>query len=471
MPSKLRPQRALREILFADRAFYRVVLAILIPIVIQNAITNFVNLLDNAMVGQIGTEQMSGVSIANQLLFVFNLCVFGGISGAGIFSAQFYGAGDQEGVRQCFRYKLYMAVALICGGVLVFTLSGRTLISRFLHDENAADRIEATLGYGMSYLRVMLWGLAPFALTQIYASTLRETGETRLPMFAGIIAVLVNLVFNYLLIFGHLGFPKLGVVGAAAATVLSRIVELAIVLLGSHRQPTRFPFVVGLFRTLEIPAGLARDITLKGMPLLLNEALWSIGMATLNQCYSVRGLDVVAAMNISSTVSNLFAVTIFSTGSATAIIVGQTLGANDLDAARRQARHLIVFSVLLSLGTGLLLLPVAPLIPRIYRTGESVRALATRFLWIYALSMPLMAFANCCYFVLRSGGKTMITFLFDSGFTWVVCVPIAWSLVHLTGASVVLIYLCVQLADLIKCALGLTFLAKGIWLNNIVGGT
>ena len=469
MPKELRQPRALRDILFADRAFYRMVLAILIPIIIQNAITNFVNLLDNVMVGQVGTEQMSGVAIANQLLFVFNLCVFGGLSGAGIFSAQFYGAGNQEGVRQCFRFKLYLSLGLIVAGVLVFAFGGEALVSRYLHDEAASGRAEATLAYGMGYLRVMVWGLVPFALTQIYASTLRETGETRLPMFAGIAAVLVNLLFNYLLIFGHLGLPRLGVVGAAIATVISRFVELAIVLVGSHRDPARFPFISGLYSSLRVPASLVKSIVIKGMPLLVNEALWSMGMATLVQCYSVRGLDVVAAMNISSTVSNLFAVTIFSTGNATAIIVGQTLGANDLEGAKRQAWHLIVFSILLSMCTGLIMLPVAPFIPQVYQTSDAVRELATRFLRIYALCMPLFAYANCCYFILRSGGKTLITFLFDCVFTWVVCVPLAWSLVHLTGLGVAVIYLCVQLSDFIKCGLGHVFLTKGVWLNNIVG--
>ena len=458
-----------RAALFGDRAFYRMVLAILIPIIIQNAITNFVNLLDNIMVGQVGTEQMSGVAIANQLMFVFNLCVFGGLSGAGIFSAQYFGAGNRRGVQSCFRYKLILCAVLVLGAGGVFTLGGSALISRFLHDESDPERIRATLGYGLAYLRMMLWGLLPFALTQTYASTLRETGETRLPMFAGITAVFVNLFFNYLLIFGHLGLPRMGATGAALATVISRYVELAIVVLFTHCSPEKFDFVPGLYRTLRIPARLARDITIKGLPLLINEALWSIGMTKLTQCYSQRGLDVVASMNISSTVSNLFAVTFLSMGSATAIIVGQALGANDLEGARRKAWHLIVFSVLLSAGTALLMLPTAPLVPRIYQTSDAVRALATRFLYIYALCMPLFACANSCYFILRSGGKTLLTFVFDSVFTWAICVPLCWSLVRFTALPVTLIYLCVQLAEIIKCAFGFALIGKGVWLNNIVG--
>ena len=469
MQSQPRNRTSLRRCLIGDRAFYTAVIAIVIPIIIQNAITNFVNLLDNIMVGQVGTEQMSGVSIANQLLFVFNLCVFGGLAGAGIFSAQFHGADNQEGVRSCFRYKLYVGALLIVLGLAVLLPGGRFLITRFLHEQGGeTGRAEVTLNHALGYLRIMLVGLFPFALSQVYASTLRETGETKLPMFAGIAAVFVNLLFNYLLIFGHMGFPKLGVQGAAIATVLSRFVELFIVVIYTHRHEERFHFARGLYSTLRIPGRLARDITLKGMPLLVNEALWSMGMTVLAQCYSVRGLDVVAAMNISNTISNLFAVTIFSMGSATAIMVGQTLGANDMEGAMTQAWQLTSFSVALTVATLLIMNLVAPLIPRLYQTTPEVRTLATQFLRVYSFCMPLMSFCNSAYFILRSGGKTLITFLFDCGYTWVIAVPLAWCLVHLTPMPVIYIYLCVQLSDFIKVVLGFVLVKKGVWLNNMV---
>ena len=455
--------------LVGDRAFYRMVLGIVVPIIIQSAITNFVSLLDNIMVGQVGTAPMSGVAIANQLMFVFALCVFGGISGAGIFSAQFHGAGNHEGVRSCFRYKLYLCAALSAGAIVLFLTRGEALVGLYLHDEGNAAQAADTLRHSLRYLRVMLWGLPAFALTQTYGGTLRETGETALPMRAGIIAVFVNLVFNYLLIFGHLGFEPMGVRGAAIATVLSRYVELAIVASMTHLRAGRFAFARGLYASWRVPGRLVRQISVKGLPLLANEALWSLGMATLVQCYSVRGLDVVAAMNISSTISNLFAVTFLSMGSATAIIVGQALGGNEMALARDRARKLIAFSVFVSAVTGLVMIAVAPLIPHAYRTEAHVRGLATGFLIIYACCMPLSAYANSAYFTLRSGGKTMITFAFDSGFTWVICVPVAWALVHLTGMDVRMIYLCVLLTDVIKVAFGHYLIKKGVWIHNMVG--
>jgi len=195
-----------------------------------------------------------------------------------------------------------------------------------------------------------------------------------------------------------------------------------------------------------------------------------MGMATLTQCYSLRGLDVVAAMNISSTISNLFSVFFLSMGSAAAIIVGQSLGAGSMERAKTQAWHLIVFSLIICAASSVLMLVFAPLIPHIYQTTDAVRRLATQLLNIYALCMPLFAFANCAYFILRSGGKTILTFIFDSGYTWVISVPIAWSLAHLTGLNIVAIYLIVQLADFIKCAFGFYLIQKGVWLNNLAEG-
>ena len=459
--------QAFRRKFIGDRAFYRMVLAVVIPIMVQNAISNFVSLLDNVMVGQVGTEPMSGVSIANQLMFVFSLCVFGGISGAGIFSAQYHGADNQEGVRGCFRFKLYLGLLLSAVAVTLFLLKGEALIGLYLNDGDAG-KVAATLYHGMGYLRVMLWGLPAFAVTQIYASTLRETGETGLPMLAGIAAMLVNLVFNWILIFGHLGFPALGVEGAAIATVLSRYVELAIVAGVAHLHPERFRFIRGLYASLRVPASLVKRIIIKGTPLLVNETLWSMGMATLTQCYSIRGLDAVAALNITSTVSNLFAVSFLSMGSATAIIVGQSLGAGDLEGAKERAWKLLAFSLTLSACGALLLLAASPLVPRLYKTEDHVRTLAMNLLMIYAACMPMFSFCNSSYFILRSGGKTGLTFLFDSGYTWVIVVPVASVLARCTALDVRVIYLCVQMCDILKVILGHILISRGIWVNNMV---
>ena len=461
-------KKTLREKLIGDRNFYKMVLMIAVPIMIQNGITNFVSLLDNIMVGQVGTEQMTGVAIVNQLIFVYNLCIFGGVSGAGIFTAQYFGQKDEEGVANTFRFKLWLAVILTGITVVIFLLFGEPLIQMYLNGSQDGGDTAAVLRYGKDYLAVMLVGLAPFMLVQVYASTLRECGRTVVPMKAGIAAVFVNLIFNYLLIYGKFGFPEMGVTGAAAATVLSRYVEAVIVISWTHRHKEINTYIRGLYRTMKIPLSLTKRILIKGTPLLLNETFWAAGTAMLLQCYSVRGMNVVAGMNISNTISNLFNVVFIALGDSVAIVVGQLLGAGKMEEAKDTDRKMIAFSVACCTLIAVLMLFIAPLFPRLYNTNAQSREFATYFILVVAVFMPQNAFLHAAYFTLRSGGRTVITFFFDSVFICCVSVPIAYLLGHFTSLYVVYIFVAVQLADMIKCVIGFILVKKGVWLQNIV---
>ena len=457
-----------RKKFIGDRAFYGMVLGIAVPIMIQNGITNFVNLLDNIMVGQLGTEQMSGVSIVNQLIFVYNLCIFGGLSGAGIFTSQYYGQKDDEGIRHTFRYKLWMAVILTVAVIALFLTCGEPLIDLYLKGNSDGGDLAATLNYGNVYLKIMLIGLPAFMMLQIYASTLRECGETVVPMKAGLAAVAVNLIFNYLLIYGKFGFPKLGVAGAAIATVISRYVEAAIVLVWTHRYKEKNSYIVGIYRTLRVPLGIAGKIFIKGTPLLFNEALWSIGMAMLTQCYSVRGLNVVAGFNIANTVNNLFSVVYIAMGSAIAIIVGQHLGAGKMKEARDTDNKLIAFSVLSCGAMAVMMFVAAPLFPMLYNTSEAVRAQAAALIMAQAVFMPQNAFMHATYFTLRAGGKTVVTFFFDCVFIWLVSIPVVFLLSRFTSIPAEFIYAAGQIAEWAKCIIGFVLVKKGVWLQNLV---
>ena len=468
MTAKRLSRGRLRERMFGDRDFYAQVVAVVVPIIIQNTVSNVVSLLDNVMVGRVGTLQMSAVAIVNQLLFVFNLCIFGGLAGAGIFATQYAGAHDDKGVRDCFRVKWMIALSMLACALVVLIAFPKRLIGMYLAQETAQADAAATLGFGMDYLTVMLWGLLPFGVSQVYASTLREVGETRLPMFASVAAILVNLVFNYFLIFGKCGFPELGVTGAAIATVLSRYVETAVIVVYTHMKSHHFGFIRGAYRSLRVPKPLMISILRRGTPLLVNEFLWSSGMAVLLQCYSVRGLDVVAACNIATTVSNLFKVVFLSMGNAVAIMVGQALGANDIERAKNCTWRLMTLSVGSNLIMATLLALFAPAIPNIYNTEPHVRQIATQLIYVVAVMMPAYSFSHCCYFTLRSGGKTIITFLFDSVFTWCVNVPAAWLLAYKTGLGIVPLYFGVQALEMVKVVVGFVLVKKGVWIHNIV---
>ena len=452
-----------------DKAFYRRVLLVAVPIIIQNGITNFVSLLDNIMVGQVGTIPMSGVTIVNQLVFVFNLCLFGATSGPGIFTAQFYGSGDHEGIRHTFRFKFLICTLLAVFGIGIFYFGGTPLINLYLTGEGDAAEASQMLAYGLEYLKIMLIGFLPFAISNAYSSTLRESGETMVPMLGGVAAVFVNLILNYILIFGKCGAPAMGVAGAAWATSISRFVELAIVAGWAHLNPEKMPFIRGAYRTFRIPRQLTRDITFKGLPLLVNEFFWSSGMAFLSQCYSTCGLDVVPAFNIASTLFNLTSVAFMAMGTAVGIIMGQMLGAGNSEEEVRDSNDKLIFvAILCGLIFGVVMASVSGLFPKLYNTTDSVRRIAMMLILITAGIMPFNAYTTSAYFTLRSGGKTAITFIFDCGFVWCIIAPIAFCLSRFTAMTIIPLYLICQCTDFIKCALGYWMIKKGNWIQNLV---
>jgi len=449
-------------------SFYKKVLAVALPIMLQNGVSNFVSLLDNIMLGRVGNDEMTGVAIVNQLLFIFYLCVFGAVSGAGIFTAQYYGSKDKEGVRDTFRFKLIISTVILIVAVVIFMLFYEPLLNLYLSDSSEVGNIKATFEFGKEYLFIMLIGLLPFTLENSYSGTLRETGQTVVPMIASLAAVFVNLGLNYVLIYGKLGAPELGVAGAAYATVISRVVQLIIVVLWTHRHAESLGFVKGLYSSFKIRAGLGRKIVVMGLPLIINETLWAAGIAAQIQAYSNRGVMVVSALNINSTIANVFNVAFIALGDAVAIMVGQLLGAGKPEEAKKTSSRIIAFSVSVCVVLGTVLFFTAPLFPQIYNSPDEIKLLAERFLRVTAVSMPLMGFLHATYFTIRSGGKTFITFLFDSAFLWAVAVPISYLLALKTDIYIANVFFLCSSVDLIKATVGFILLKKGVWINKIV---
>lgn len=454
--------------LFGNAAFYKKVAVIGLPIVIQNTITNFVELLDNVMVGRTGTDPMNAVSIVVQLIFVFNLCVWGFCCGAGIFTAQFYGKQDHKGVQHTFRAKFYIAGAITLAFAIFFHYKADYFLLKFIHQSNDIGNPEATLAYAKQYLSIMIVAMIPFAISQAYTNTLRDIGETRIPMIAGICAVVVNLSLNYILIFGNFGAPEMGIMGAAIATCVSRFVENIIVISWTHSHPDRCRFIVGAYSSPKIPPRLMKEILVKGLPLGANETFWALGITMLNQNFSLRGLDVIGAISITSTIANLFNVVLFANGESISIIVGHLLGANEIKEAKKSATRMISLSFFSYLILCLILILCRNAFPAIYNTDQKIKELASIFIFQTAIFLPVNALIHNCYFTVRTGGKTFITFLFDSVFTWVFLVPSAFILVRYTNLSIITIYLLIKCWDLLKAAIGLLLVHKGVWLNCMV---
>ena len=405
-------------------------LILAVPMMIQNGITNAVGLVDHIMVGSLGTEAMTAVSIVGQLIFVFTLAIFGGLSGPGIFTAQFYGQGSTEGVRASTRMKAIICAAITAAGIAVFLIGENALFSLYLHGESSEINSDLTVRYASG----------------------------------------ADIIFNYLLIYGSLGFPQLGVRGAATATVIARYLEMGVIVLWAYAKRKNHPFIQGLWSTLRIPKEIWKKILVKTIPILCNEFLWAAGLAALTQCYSSRGLSVVAGINISNVLCNLFNVVFVALGHSVGILVGQQLGAGNFEQAKKDSFLLTIFTASLCAGLTAGLIALSGTFPQLYDTSDEVRSLASGFITITALFFPVQGILNTLYFTLRSGGKTLITFIFDSVFSWTVTLPAAIILCTLTGLPVLAVYAIVQSIDIIKITIGAVMIKKGIWINNLTGG-
>ena len=454
--------------LIGTKAFYKKVMLLVLPIMLQNGITNLVSMVDNIMVGTIGTEQMSAVAIVNQLMFVFNLAIFGMVSGVGIFTAQYFGKGDNDGIRQSVRLKLVSSIIILAISIIIFIFFGSALINSYLHEGSEPMDLALAFDQAKIYLSIMLIGLVPFVITQVYGSTFREVERPVIPMVASIIAVAVNLAFNYFLIFGTCGFQKLGVAGAAIATVISRFVECIITVSVCHIKRNEFTFIKSLYRNFSIKPELIKRVLPKALPLLANEFCWSLGIALLNNCYAFRGLDVVAATNITSTITNVFLVSIIAFGIAISIIVGGLLGAGKREEALETNVKLTFMSFAISIGLMIILFFTAPYFPLIYNTSNSVRNLAKAFMICYAIYLPFNSLMNSFYFAIRSGGNTVITFLLDSLYMLCITVPFTFILARFTSVSIIPLYALSLAIEIFKVILGFFLITNGKWAQNIV---
>ena len=454
--------------LIGTRSFYKRILALSIPVMIQNGITNLVNLLDNVMVGSLGTEALSAVSIVNQFVFIFNLVIFGATSAAGIFTAQYHGSGDEEGVRSTVRFKgiINVLASILC--IALFLIFDDQLINLFLFDGSAEGDLTLTLSLAKDYLKIAVVGFVPFGLANVYLSTLRETGDTVRPVYASAVAVATNCVGNALLIFGLLGLPALGVKGAAIATVLSRFVEFFILAIYSHTHTDKCYFAKRLWHTLKIPTSLFGRILIKGLPLMLNEFFWSLAVTMRNQAYATRGLDVVAAQTVAVTVHNLVSVIWMSIGFSIAFIVGNLLGAGKVEEARDTGKKMMALSVVVGVALGGFMAALSPVFPLLFGVEGVVYSLSEFMLIVFGVCTPVMAFCHASYFTLRTGGKIFITVLLDAGFMWAIAVPVAYCLSRFTSMPIEPLFILSQACEGIKCILAFILVSKVDWASCLV---
>ena len=449
--------------LIGTKDFYKSVFRIAIPIMIQNVVTNSVSLVNNITVGHLGTESLAGVAIANTLISIFYLCIFGAMSATGIFGAQYAGRRDYLGQRYIFRLMISLSIVFSLAWMIFFMAAGKPMIALFLHDNGDGSNLALTLSEGYRYICIMSISFLPYSINSAYTEMLRENNRARIPMRSSIIALVLSLVLNLILV------PLLGVIGAATASVISRFVECIINVIWTHRYPEEVPYIYHAYDTLKVPVPLAKIVLAKGLPLILSETLWSVGETVITQSYSYHGVNAVAAINIAVTVSSLVNTAFFSMGVAIGIILGNTLGTGDMEKARDTDNKLLTLSLFIGAAVSVGLLGLGVVVPYIYASQTpEVKALAKLFIWCEAAGAPFRAYGNATYYTVRSGGNTVMTFLYDCGSIWFLSAATAYFLTHFTSLGVVTIYLAVKLVEGVKCLIGTYLVIKGKWLTNIV---
>ena len=449
-----------------NMGFYRYLLGITVPIMLQNLITNIISLVDNIMVGRLGTEEVAAVAIVSQILVIYTLTLFGTVSGAGIFSTQYFGKGDYEKLRYTIRYKALAGLLITAVMCVVCIAFEDGIIGAYLSDGEYADcDLDKTLALAKGYLRIVMIGFIPGAVTQVISGTLSESGNTVTPMIAGFVAIITNTVLNYFLIFGIGFFPEIGVTGAAVATAVSRFAELGFLLWYVIRHINSYAYFKTALKGVYIPKDEIRKILLKGIPLIVNEFACSLGMSLVTLSYSAYGIAVIAGRNIAGTVVALFDTAFRAFGYSVGLIAGRRLGAGMFEEAVSEVKKTNAFAVVVSVFTAVPVFLLSGMIPGLYNVSEESKEMAVFFMRLSAVFMPINCFANSLYFTMRAGGKMLTTFLLDGGFLLFVSVPVAFGLCGVLPVE--LLAVLINCTTFIKVIAGLVLFNKKVWVNKL----
>ena len=443
-----------------DKAFYTTLLKITIPIALQNLISASLNMIDTLMIGQLGENEIAAVGLANEIFFLLNLFLFGICSGTGIFVAQFWGKGDIKNIRRV------VGLSLLCGFGLagIFTFIALALPELAL---GVFTKDLMVVKLGSSYLGIVGLSYVMTAVTYAYSFALRNTAQPKIPMGISTIAVLTNAVFNYLLIFGKLGFPAMGVEGAALATVIARGLELCLILLVVYKYD--LPAAVRLTDVFNISPGFVKTFFKTTVPVILNEGLWALGVTTYSVIFARMGTGVVAAVNIAATVERMAMVFFIGMSHACAFMVGNAIGAGDEEQAVSYAKRLAVVGPVTALLAGLVVVGFSGNIISLFRVSDMVRVNARSVLIAAALVMPVRTF-NWINIVgvLRGGGDTRFSLFIDATAVWCVGVPLGYVLGLAMQCSIGFVYPMVIFSEqLYKGILGVKRLVSRKWINDL----
>ncbi len=448
--------------LIGPRSFYREALLVMLPVIGQQLISTLFIFADNLMVGQVSAQTLAGVAIANKYFLVFN-GIFWGITGAaGLLISQYHGANDRDECQRLF------SLQIIAGAVvsLVFTLA-LLLFPRFFLQLFVRD--EMTIQAGLAYLPLVSLSYLPAAIAMIGMFSLRAVGYTRLPLLAGFLGIMLNLLLNWVLIFGKLGLPAMGARGAALATLLARLMEASFYIFWIGTGRTLFTWQLRTVRQMRMIVW--RMVLAKAIPLTVNELFFTVGLNLFFWSYARMASAAVPAIVISEQAYGILTIVFGGMAAGVSVLVGKRLGAGDFAQARIHADRLTAFHGGLALVMGLVALLVAPLIPQLFAVTPELRTLAGKLIMIQALFLIPTIIYNNIFFVLRAGGDMRSAFILDTIYPWLLPIPLAVLLAthwpSFLKPGLPLAFLAIQFVLNLRLLPALWYLRRGRWIQNL----
>lgn len=443
-----------------NKAFVATLLTLIIPITLQNLISSSLNMVDNLMIGELGESAIAAVGLVNQYFFIFMLTLSGINAGAGIFTSQFWGRKDRERIGKM----LGLDLALSSFVSILFFIPGF-----FLPDFIMRIFVEdlEVISLGVTYLRIISITFLFTGITQAYSTIIRSIGIARPPMFGSLIGVLVNATLNYVLIFGKLGFPVLGVAGAAIATSIARFIEMVFVLVVSYKVTDIIPKFRDMF---DFNLDFVRVYFKTSISVIINEILWALGLTAYSIIYAKIGISEVASMQIATNINNMFMVLSIGLATAASIIVGNQIGAGEEDLAIDYARKLGILAPIVGLISGGLLFLISPLIVGIFKINAETRIMTINVLKIMAIFAPLRFFNVLMIVgVFRGGGDTLYSMLVQLGTVFLYAIPGGYLAATKFNLPLEYVFLIITSEELVKIFFEIARLKSGKWIKDVTG--
>ncbi|MGN9163274.1 MATE family efflux transporter [Clostridium sulfidigenes] len=452
-------KKTLKE-LFYDKKFYKMVLFLALPIILQNLIASSVNMLDTLMIGRVGEVELAAVGIANQFYFIFSLFIMGISSGCAVFIAQLWGKRDKNNIQKVLGIGIISSVLITTVFNLVGVLFPEKIISIFNIDPQV-------IKIGASYLKIVCFSYIFTAISFNYAAALRSVENTVLPMLASFLGLVVNGVLNTVLIFGLLGFPAMGVRGAAIATIIARGSECALLVLYTYTSKN---ILAAKAKDLfNITRELTKSVFVTMIPVLLNEACWGLGNLTYAVIYGRIGTQATASIQICTTIFNLFMIITFGLANVAVVVIGKEIGAGREKRGLLYARRLCVVSLITGVILAVVLAITSPIVLTVFKVSEEVLRNSLRILYVYSALMPLRVFTVILVVgILRGGGDAKYGAIVQGITLWGIGIPLSFVAAFILHLPIYLVVSVTAAEEIVKCIIVVRRYRSNKWINNIV---